>query len=109
MKYLIETIWRKHEHFFSPNSVKTTKCKNTKNDANVSSTFLVEMEKLRQVTNTTRSNRGKSLINFLDVIKCPYKRQNRSTNLRTVKSVNNHSERRELKQKLSFHTKVLLC
>ena len=67
MKYWIETIWKKHEQFFSPNSVKTTKGKKTMNEANVSSPFLVEIAKLRQVTNITHSNRDKSLINFLDI------------------------------------------
>ena len=41
--------------------------KQKKDDANVSSTFLVEIGKIRQVTNITRSNLDKSLINFLDM------------------------------------------
>ena len=45
--------------------------KRAKNEANVSSTFLVEIGKIRQVINITRSNLHKSLTNFLD-INVPY-------------------------------------
>ena len=46
---------------------------------NVSLAFLIEIGKLIQVTNITRSNRDKSLYNVHG-----YKRQNRSTNLQTA-------------------------
>ena len=86
-KYWIENIWKKHGIFLSEQrennkgKLKKTKndageCffgvprrnwKNAKKDANVSSTFLVEIAKITQVTNITRSNLYKSLISFLDI------------------------------------------
>ena len=64
---------KKHTHFLSPNqfqpdeNLKTTEGKKTKNDTNVSSTFLTEIGKTRQVTNITLSNLNRLLINLLDI------------------------------------------
>ena len=64
----MENIWKKTRAFFSPNQFqmklqnKTYEKTKKKDDANVSSTFLVEIGKIRQVTNITRSNLDKSLM-----------------------------------------------
>ena len=55
--------------------------------------FLVEIGLVRLVTNMTRSNRDKSLINFLD-INVHIKDKTGVLTCGEFKSVNNHSERR---------------
>ena len=58
MKYWMENILKKHQHFL----VRTAERENKKQKvpANISSDFFVEIGKLIQVTKITRSNRDKS-------------------------------------------------
>ena len=67
--------------------------KKAKKDANVSSTFLAEIGKIRQVTNITRSNLDKPLINVLD-INVLVKDKTGVLTYGQFRLVNNHSERR---------------
>lgn len=83
----MENIWKKQES--KPNgdgSVKTTKHKKKETDANVSLTFLVEIGKIRQVT-----NRDKSLFNSLG-INVQIKDKTGVLTCAQFKSVNNHFE-----------------
>ena len=70
--------------------------------ANVSSAFLIEIGKLIQVTNITRSNRDKSPYNVhikdkTGVLTCGQ-----------FKSVNNHSERRAKAEAVISHRSIAL-
>ena len=89
MTYWMENIWKKQES--KPNgdgSVKTTKHKKKETDANVSLTFLVEIGKIRQVT-----NRDKLLFNSLGInVQIKDKTGVLIITCAQFKSVNNHSE-----------------
>ena len=100
MKYWMENIWKKHEHFL----VRTAERENNKRCRRIflRYSFLVQIGKLIQVIKITRSNRDKSPYNVhtkdkTGVLTCGQ-----------FKSVNNHSERRAKAEAVISHKSIAL-
>ena len=103
MKYWIENVWKKQEHVLVRTALKQQKERQQRTmPANVSSTFLIEIGKLIQVTNITHSNRDKLPYNV------HIKDKRGVVTCRQFKSVNNHSECKAKAEAVISHKSIAL-